>query len=205
MKKMALLQTLLCFFVLLESQNVWAQDTGERVKVLVAYYSATGNTEVMAKGVVAGIQEIKGSDVLLKRVEQVKGKELFAADAVIVGSPVYWANMAAPVKAFFDNWQLQFGVFPELKMKNKIGAAFSTGGQVSGGKELTMLTILAAMLGNHMIVVSGGGAFGASATTERHSVGIQDWELEQAKELGRRVARVTHRWKQGLQNNLVEN
>jgi NAD(P)H dehydrogenase (quinone) len=98
--------------------------------------------------------------------------------------------MSGEVKAFFDNWQFKFGVFPEFKMKNKIGAAFTTGGQISSGKEMTMLTILAAMLGNQMIVVSGGGAFGASATTEGESPGVDDKELAEAKALGRRVADV---------------
>jgi NAD(P)H dehydrogenase (quinone) len=110
---------------------------------------------------------------------------------VVVGSPVYWSNMSGEVKTFFDNWQFKFGVFPEFKMKNKVGAAFATGGQVSSGKEVTMLTILAAMLGNQMIVVSNGGAFGASATTEGESPGIDDRELADAKALGRRVAEVT--------------
>jgi NAD(P)H dehydrogenase (quinone) len=54
-----------------------------------------------------------------------------------------------------------------------------------------MLTILAAMLGNQMIIVSGGGAFGASATTEGDSPGIDNKELADARELGRRVAEVT--------------
>jgi NAD(P)H dehydrogenase (quinone) len=54
-----------------------------------------------------------------------------------------------------------------------------------------MLTILAAMLGNQMIVVSGGGAFGASATTEGDSPGIDEKEWTSAKELGQRVAEVT--------------
>jgi NAD(P)H dehydrogenase (quinone) len=117
---------------------------------------------------------------------------------VVVGSPVYWSNMAGEVKTFFDNWQLKFGVFPEFKMKNKVGAAFATGGQVSGGKEVTMLTILAAMLGNQMIVVSGGGAFGASATTEGNSPGIDDQELTGAKELGLRVAEVARMVKLGM-------
>jgi NAD(P)H dehydrogenase (quinone) len=48
------------------------------------------------------------------------------------------------------------------------------------------------MLGNHMIVVGGGGAFGASATTEGNSPGIDEKEMMTAKELGRRVAEVTH-------------
>jgi NAD(P)H dehydrogenase (quinone) len=105
--------------------------------------------------------------------------------------------MSGEVKTFFDNWQFRFGVFPEFKMKNKVGAAFSTGGQVSSGKELTMLSILAAMLGNQMIVVSGGGAFGASATTEGESPGTDDKELAEAKALGRRVADVTKLFKIG--------
>src|SRR2546422_11236121 len=82
-------------------------------------------------------------------------------------------------------------------MKIKIGAAFATGGQVSSGKEVTMLTILAAMLGNQMIVVSGGGAFGASATSEGDRPGIDDKELTGARELGRRVAGGTGGVKRG--------
>lgn len=159
-------------------------------KVLVAYYSMTGNTEKLARGVVEGAKSIPGTTVLLKRVEEVAAEDLFSSDAVVVGSPVYWSNMAGPVKTFFDNWQLKFGVFPEFKMKNKVGAAFATGGQISSGKEVTMLTILAAMLGNQMIVVSGGGAFGASATTEGASPGIDEAELADARALGKRVAEV---------------
>ncbi len=145
----------------------------------------------MAEAVVAGAKAVPGTQVVLKRVGHVAADDLFSADAVIVGSPVYWSNMSGEVKTFFDNWQFKFGVFPEFKMKNKVGAAFATGGQVSSGKEVTMLTILAAMLGNQMIVVSGGGAFGASATTEGDSPGIDDQELSDAKALGRRVADVT--------------
>jgi NAD(P)H dehydrogenase (quinone) len=173
-------------------------DPSSEVKVLVTYHSTTGNTEKMARGVAEGAKRLAGTVVVLKRVEQVTAEDLFTADAVVVGSPVYWSNMAGEVKTFFDNWQLKFGVFPEFKMKNKVGAAFATGGQVSSGKEVTMLTILAAMLGNQMIVVSGGGAFGASATTEGGSPGIDSQELSGAQELGQRVAEVTQMVKLGM-------
>jgi NAD(P)H dehydrogenase (quinone) len=53
------------------------------------------------------------------------------------------------------------------------------------------------MLGNQMIVVSGGGAFGASATTEGDSPGIDKKELADAKALGQRVADVTKLIKAG--------
>ena len=175
--------------------EAFAEDAAPLVKVLVAYHSLSGNTERMAEAVVAGVKSVSGTEVLLKRVGKVTADDLFSADAVVVGSPVYWSNMSGEVKTFFDNWQFKFGVFPEFKMKNKIGAAFAVGGQVSSGKEVTMLTILAAMLGNQMIVVSGGGAFGASATTEGDSPGIDNQELADAKELGRRVAEIAARFK----------
>jgi NAD(P)H dehydrogenase (quinone) len=170
--------------------QTFADEPVPQVKVLVTYHSLSGNTERMAEAVVEGVKSVSGAEVLLKRVGKVTADELFSADAVVVGSPVYWSNMSGEVKTFFDNWQFKFGVFPEFKMKNKIGAAFATGGQVSSGKELTMLTILAAMLGNQMIVVGGGGAFGASATTEGDSPGIDNKEVADAKALGRRVAEV---------------
>jgi NAD(P)H dehydrogenase (quinone) len=151
----------------------------------------------MAEAVGEGAKSVSGTIVLMKRVGQVTADDLFSSDAVVVGSPVYWSNMSGEVKTFFDNWQFKFGVFPDFKMKNKIGAAFATGGQISSGKEVTMLTILAAMLGNQMIVVSGGGAFGASATTEGESPGIDNKELADARALGQRVAEVAVRFKAG--------
>lgn len=144
----------------------------------------------MAEAVVEGAKSLPGTAVVMKRVGQVTADDMFSSDAIVVGSPVYWSNMSGEVKTFFDNWQFKFGVYPEFKMKNKVGAAFATGGQISSGKELTMLTILAAMLGNQMIIVSGGGAFGASATTEGESLGIDNKELADAQALGRRVAEV---------------
>lgn len=183
---------LLC--LVLAGQPVQAERT---VTVLVAYHSVSGHTEQMAQAVAEGVRSVPGTRVRVERVQQVTAEVLFGADAVVVGSPVYWSNMAGEVKTFFDNWQLKFGVWPDFKMRNKVGAAFTTGGQVAGGKEVTMLTILAAMLGNHMIVVSGGGAFGASATTEGDSPGINETELAEARALGARVAQVAWQVKRG--------
>lgn len=175
-----------------------AGEPGRELQVLIAYHSVSGNTEKMAEAVAAGARTIPGAMVMMKRVGQVTSEELFAADAIIIGSPVYWSNMAGEVKTFFDNWQFKFGVFPEFKMKNKVGAVFATGGQVSSGKEMTMLSMLAAMLGNYMVIVSGGGAFGASATTEGDSPGIDDVEAANARALGARVAEVAQALKAGL-------
>ncbi len=173
------------------------QPRSEAIQVLVAYHSLSGNTEIMARSVAEGARAVLGTRVLLHRVEDVTEGVLIGSDALVVGSPVYWSNMSGEVKTFFDRWQFEFGVFPEFKMRNKVGAAFATGGQVSSGKEVTMLTILAAMLGNQMIIVSDGGAFGASATTEGESPGIDAVEKAGALALGKRVAEVAWMMKRG--------
>lgn len=176
-----------------------AADSPPTINVLVAYHSLSGHTERMAEAVAEGARSVPQTQVVLKRVGKVTAEELFAADAIVLGSPVYWSNMAGEVKAFIDDWQFKFGVFPEFKLRNKVGAAFATGGQISSGKEFTMLSLLAAMLGNQMIVVSGGGAFGASATTEGESPGIDVQEMTGARELGRRVADVAGAVKRGFE------
>jgi len=187
-------------FLCLGCSHVAAQgEPQSSIQVLVVYHSLSGNTEIMAKSVVAGARGVPDVRVVLKKVGEVTADLLFSSDALVVGSPVYWSNMSGEVKIFFDRWQFEFGVFPEFKMRNKVGAAFATGGQVSSGKELTMLTILAAMLGNQMIVVSGGGAFGASATTEGDSPGIDEKEKAEAWALGKRVAEVAWVVKRGQQ------
>lgn len=197
MRTTAVFVLALAGLMILSAPCARAAEPSPTVRVLVAYYSMAGNTEKMAQGVAKGASEVSGTVVALRRVEVVTAEDLLGADAVIVGSPVYWSNMAGPVKTFFDDWQFKFGVFPEFKMRNKVGAAFATGGQMSAGKEVTMLTILAAMLGNQMIVLSGGGAFGASATTEGNSPGIDDQELASARALGQRVAEVAAMVKKG--------
>ena len=196
-KGVPLLIVICTFFCGLIPHPAYAEEQLPAVTVLVAYYSLSGYTEKMAREVAEGAKSVSGTRIVLKRVGEVTGPDLFSSDAVIVGSPVYWSNMAGEVKTFFDNWQFKFGVFPEFKMRNKVGAAFTTGGQVSGGKELTMLTILAAMLGNQMILVSGGGTFGASATTEGDSPGLDEKELGDARALGKRVAEVARIVKRG--------
>lgn len=156
--------------------------------ILVAYDSVTGNTEKMAAGVAEGAKSALSANVALKRVGEVTTEDLLSADAIIVGSPVYFANVSGAVKTFFDQWFTKYNVFAGTKMRNKVGAAFVTGMSISNGKELTMQAIHAAMLVNQMVVVGGGGAFGASATIGSDSMGIDEKELESARALGKRVA-----------------
>jgi NAD(P)H dehydrogenase (quinone) len=176
---------LLAAVFLLGSSPTQAADP-QPVTVLVVYHSASGNTEKMAQGVAEGAKTAAGTSVVLKRVGEVTADDLSSSDAVIVGSPVYVGNMSGQVKTFFDNWGLKFGLGTATgKMRNKVGAAFATGGSISSGKEITILTILGAMLSHQMIVIRG-----ASATTGPDSPGIDAKEIAEARDLGKRVAEV---------------
>ena len=97
------------------------------VTVLVADHSATGNTEKMAEGVAEGAWAVSGTRVHLKRVADVEAGDLSSSDAVIVGSPVYFANMSGEVETFLDNWALKFGLFQDRKMRNKVAPLLRPG------------------------------------------------------------------------------
>src|SRR5689334_10041752 len=84
--------------VLLASRSSQAQGPASQVKVLIAYHSVTGNTEKMAQGVSDGAKSVAAATVELKRVSDVATEDLVSADAVIVGSPVYFGNVSGEVK-----------------------------------------------------------------------------------------------------------
>ncbi|MCL7961185.1 MAG: NAD(P)H-dependent oxidoreductase [marine benthic group bacterium] len=167
----------------------------DTVRVLIVYHSETGNTEALAEAAAEGARSVEGVEVSMKTVDEATNADLEACDALMIGSPTYWGSMSTPVKQFIDG-QRPF-------MGDKVGAAFATGGSDGGGKELAVLSILAAMLNNGMIVAgphyeeSGFrfGSFGVAATTGVDSPGLDEAELRRARLLGERVATVAKRYR----------
>ncbi|MEM2088175.1 MAG: NAD(P)H-dependent oxidoreductase [Thermoproteota archaeon] len=117
------------------------------MRVLITYYSKTGNTERMARAVVAGVKEAKGVIVKLKRVEKTSLKDLLESDVIIVGSPTYYGLMAAPVKRLLDESVKIHG-----KLEGKVGGAFTSSGGSATGAETTLMSILQALLVHGMII-----------------------------------------------------
>ncbi|MBU0701045.1 flavodoxin family protein [bacterium] len=152
-------------------------------KILVTYFSQGGNTEKLAKAVAKGAKD-EGCEVSLKAVTEVVNGDLTEADGIIVGSPVYFGSMSAEVKRMFD-----VSVSVRRQLKDKIGAAFTTAGHQTGGKETTILSILQAMLIHQMIIVgdplTAGGHYGTACVGKPN-----DKELQEAEALGKRVAEI---------------
>lgn len=161
-------------------------------KVLITYYSKTGHTEALATEVARGAKEVKDCIVVLKKMEQTSDKDLTEADAIIVGSPVYNANIAPEVVSFISKWP-----FEGAPLKNKIGAAFVSAGGISAGEELAQVNILHSMMVFGMIVVGGANwtaPFGASAITNEDKfkkIDIDAIFLKKGFELGKRVAEIS--------------
>jgi NAD(P)H dehydrogenase (quinone) len=153
--------------------------------VLVLYYSRSGNTKKLAEAIVQGVGEVEGVDCLLRSTAEVTREEFEESTGVIVGSPVYFGGMAAPLKDLLDRF-----VGSRKKMEDKVGAAFATAGDATGGKETTMLSILHALLIYGMIVV--GDPLDATGHYGTACVGEPDEKtVENAKKLGKRVAKLT--------------
>ncbi len=152
------------------------------MRVLVLYYSRTGNTKKLAEGVAKGVREVSGVECVVKSTSEVTKQDFLDADGLIAGSPDYFGSMASELKEIMDRF-----VSVRPQMENKVGAAFSTGGDLSGGKETTLISILQALLIYGMVVV--GDPLDATGHYGVACVDAPDAEaLENAAKLGRRVA-----------------
>ena len=152
------------------------------MKVLVLYYSKTGNTKSLAEAVAEGVKSVEGVEAVLKSTSEVTKDDFLEAKGIIAGSPVYFGTMAAELKKVFDDF-----VGLRNKMEGKVGAAFATSGDPTGGKETTMMSIIQAMLIYGMIIVgdpmSATGHYGVACAGSP-----DETTKENAKKLGKRVA-----------------
>ena len=70
-------------------------------QILITYYSGSGNTERMAEEIAQGATGV-GVAVQVKEIEYCTLNEVAAADAIVVGSPTYFSNVAWQVKKLID-------------------------------------------------------------------------------------------------------
>ena len=92
-------------------------------KMLVLYYSRTGNTEKMAKALVEGAQRVPGVDVQLSIDFEVTSEDLSSADAILVGTPTYNHEAARSTQKVFEDAAVK-----GVSLKGKVGASFGSYG-----------------------------------------------------------------------------
>ena len=154
------------------------------MQVLVLFYSKGGNTRKLAEAIAEGVESVDGVQALLKKTTDVTKDDFINSAGIIAGSPVYFGVMAADLKRVFDDF-----VSVRKKMENKVGAAFATSGDPTGGKETTMLSIIQCFLIYGMIVV--GDPMDATGHYGTACVGPPDVSAaENGRKLGKRVAQL---------------
>ena len=138
-------------------------------KVLVLYYSMYGHVEALAREVAAGAAEVEGTEVAVKRVPEIMPREvaekagakldqeapvaspeeLADYDAIIIGTPTRFGNMAAQMRQFWD----QTGpLWMEGRLAGKLGSVF-TSTATGGGNETTIVTSWTTLAHHGMIIV----------------------------------------------------
>jgi NAD(P)H dehydrogenase (quinone) len=187
--------------------------------ILVLYYSRHGATAELARQVARGIDGVADCRARLRTVPPIgpsaTGSDTGAQEGavyathedlrdcagLVLGSPVRFGNMAAPLMAFFDGTS---SLWLTGALAGKPAAAFTSGSTPHGGQETTPLGMLLPLLHHGMFIVglpfteaglsetsSGGTPYGASRVVpsgERRGLGESERALAQA--LGARVAKV---------------
>jgi len=201
----SLLRVLLYLAVARPDVPGWAQAASAgkpepgAVTVLVAYDSLGGNTAKMAAGVVEGARGVPGVNVRLAKVEEVKAEDLRQAAGIVLGCPTYYGTIPGRMKVVIDDWSWK----SKVDFTDKVGGAFATGGGQAGGKEFVVMSLLMFMLNNRMVVAgplyrndktgSVWAEAGAAAMTGPIDPGVGEAELDGARRLGERVARLARK------------
>jgi len=186
------------------------------IEVLVIYYSRDGATAALARQACRGIESIAGASATLRTVAPISSlaqgppqavpeqgppyatlPELRRADALMLGSPTRFGNMAAPLKYFIDSTS---SLWLEGALAGKPAAVFTATQTLHGGQESTLLSMMLPLLHHGMYLVglpftepalsstrSGGTPYGASHVAALQPALTAD-EVTLAQALGRRVA-----------------
>ncbi|MBA4541509.1 MULTISPECIES: NAD(P)H-dependent oxidoreductase [Thermoactinomyces] len=120
------------------------------MKVYVVYDSESGHTEVLAKAIGQGAQEIEGAEVFVKHVNEADVRDLHDIDALIWGCPGHFGTISAGLKSWID--KLGY-LWAAGKLVGKVGAAFCTTATLHGGAEMTLWNLITPMMHNGMIIV----------------------------------------------------
>lgn len=148
-------------------------------KVLVLFYSRTGNTAAVADAIAEGAGSVKFTEVEVRRLEDLVPASVIEAeeswknaraalvkkyrtlesvesltqyDALIVGSPARHGMMSAELKHVLD----QAGPLAKRgALADKVGSAFGSA-PAEGGHETNIMSMLIPMMHLGMIIVPGG-------------------------------------------------
>ena len=164
------------------------EDITASCSVLIVYDSHGPQIEALASAVSERVAR-----PIQKRIPGASRADLLEADAIVLGSP-NWSGVTGFLKLWLDD---QGDLWEEGALAGKMGAAFTTGRGRHSELEFTLLSLIQWMLACGMVIVGlpwsermrgSGSYYGATGVGE-----ASHEDMEQARDLGERVARLTLR------------
>lgn len=145
----------------------------EKTRVLVVFYSMTGNVAKLAKEVANGASGVTDTDVRIRQVDELipkdkwndvmKGvkeelkdipmaamEDLEWADGIAFGTPTRFGNMSSQMKNFIDKTG---GLWQKGALINKVAGVFTSTSTQHGGQETTIITSMIPLLHHGMIIL----------------------------------------------------
>jgi len=184
--------------------------------ILILYYSSTGAVAEMARVVARGVDGVEGCTSRLRTVAPLPAQarapdggpdagppsvtltDLENCDALILGSPTHFGNMAAPLKHFLDQTS---ALWFSGALSGKPAAVFTSTASLHGGQETTLLSMMLPLFHHGMIICGlprseaalettrgGGTPYGPSHFAGFDHLPLSGDEAALCKALGRRVA-----------------
>ncbi len=139
-------------------------------QVLILYYSRHGSTATMAKQIARGVESETGVEAVLRTVPSVSEvceatadsipdsgapyatlEDLKHCDALALGSPGRFGNMAAPLKYFLEKTS---SLWLSGTMSGKPACVFTSTSSLHGGQETTLISMMTPLF-HHGMLISG--------------------------------------------------
>lgn len=191
--------------------------------VLILYYSRHGATVGMAQHVARGVESVAGCEAVLRTAPEISEvceavadsvpaqgapyvslDDLKACDALALGSPGRFGNMAAPLKYFLEKTS---SLWLSGSLVGKPAGVFTSTSSLHGGQESTLLSMMLPLLHHGMLITglpyaeadlistqSGGTPYGPTHVSGSDSTRpLTDEEKRLCFALGKRLAQLAHK------------
>ncbi|MDC1287144.1 NAD(P)H:quinone oxidoreductase [Gammaproteobacteria bacterium] len=185
--------------------------------ILIVYFSRHGSVARMAEEISLGVDSNPACAAVLRRLPAVSANTEQSEDALadeglpyaqqsdlencaglLVGSPGYFGNMAAPLKYFFDQTS---PLWLSGALIGKPGGVFTATSSMHGGQETVLTSMMLPLLHHGMLVTgipysepalnqtsSGATPYGASHVAGQQGQALSEHERSACRALGKRVA-----------------
>jgi NAD(P)H dehydrogenase (quinone) len=120
-------------------------------KALVLFYSRNGGTERMAN-IIADAIKGKSIDVKIEKVDAIDLSLLPTYDAIVLGSPTYFSNVAWPVKKLIDE---SIVFYRSNQLSGKVAGIFTSSGTEKDARDCLKMLQIALGVHHGMRVVEG--------------------------------------------------